>query len=351
MLRDQDTSENNRQIDYCSIIEQYPWIVERENNAILSPDSDGFLCGLAYSYLLNWRIVGYYDGKNLILENGLSANQCVFLDMDIFRNILRSVGHHMVLYNKNRIPENWDQYSNCIQLNNIRNFDAQHDFQRKYPFGTIHFLLGILQSQKIIDTLSNSSIWALLFTDGVWNNLFGYTENCLDWLNFLGVINSTHILNPVFCGNHTIYDVMDGINCFLRMRDSYNATGQYVNGTFISGARRRTGDKLRISDTSGDPINLVQDGDTFHIHENEASRITNFIGQLAEHMGWNYVNENWCWAGFRIFQFTKSDFNRRKGNLNTSNFNTLLQENPLSWAITSSLNMEFTLEMPDSLQE
>ena len=46
----------NDQIDYDKIIEKYPWIIEKNHNCILSPDSDGLLCGLFivfYIYLLD----------------------------------------------------------------------------------------------------------------------------------------------------------------------------------------------------------------------------------------------------------------------------------------------------------
>ncbi len=111
-------------INYLEIAERHSWITQRDQNVILSPDSDGFLCGLVYSHLLNWKIVGYYDGKVLLLKNGLRVEQCVFLDVEIFRSNLKSVGHHMVLYNKSSVPTNWNNFSNSIQLNNLRNFDC-----------------------------------------------------------------------------------------------------------------------------------------------------------------------------------------------------------------------------------
>jgi len=36
----------DEQIDYEEIVSRFPWVVEREQNCILSPDSDGLLCGL-----------------------------------------------------------------------------------------------------------------------------------------------------------------------------------------------------------------------------------------------------------------------------------------------------------------
>ncbi|MBI2653060.1 hypothetical protein HYX00_06345 [Candidatus Woesearchaeota archaeon] len=247
-------------INYETIAERYSWITQRNQNIVLSPDCDGFLCGLLFSKFLNWKIVGYYDGKILLLKKGLEANQCMFLDVDIFRPNIKSIGHHMVLYNKNEVPSNWNNYSNCIQLNNLRNFDYKHDFQRKYPFGTIHFLLGLLQNQKIINSLSYNAMYPLLFADGLWTVFFDYTENSLDWIDFLKINENSHILNSVFCGSHSFYEVMQGINSYLRIRDSFNAVGVYLNDIFHSKVIKRSGHRLIISNTRGVPVNLIQNG-------------------------------------------------------------------------------------------
>ena len=181
-------------IDYEEIVSEFPWIIEKHHKAILSPDSDGFLCGLLMSKFLDWDIVGFYDGKVLILKDDTTVDECIFLDMDIYRNSIRSVGHHMVMFNKNLLPNNWNNYDNCIQACNLRNFDKTHDWSRKYPLGTIHLLLGILGAHGIINNLSRggksisspNAELPLLFSDGVWINLFDYMENVLDWIGYLG---------------------------------------------------------------------------------------------------------------------------------------------------------------------
>lgn len=72
-------------IDYEAVLKQYPWIAERNQSAVLSPDSDGSLCGLLITNLLGWKVKGFYDGKIMCLEDGVRAEDCVFLDMEIFR--------------------------------------------------------------------------------------------------------------------------------------------------------------------------------------------------------------------------------------------------------------------------
>ena len=114
------------EIDYDRIIKEYPWIVEKDINCILSPDSDGLLCGLLMSNYFNWKVVGFYDGKVLILKKGMSVKDCIFLDMEVFRKDIRSMGHHMLLFNKNNKPLNWNNFKDCLQPNNLRNYDGLH---------------------------------------------------------------------------------------------------------------------------------------------------------------------------------------------------------------------------------
>ena len=114
-------SDKHSKIDYNEILNKYPWIIEKNQNCVLSPDSDGLLCGLFVTNTLGWKVKGFYDGKVMLIEQDFTAKDCIFLDMEIFRKEIRSVGHHMVLFNKNRIPPNWDNFSNCLQTNNLRN--------------------------------------------------------------------------------------------------------------------------------------------------------------------------------------------------------------------------------------
>src|SRR3990172_4616057 len=297
-------------IDYKKTVNSYSWLMESGHNIILSPDSDGFLCGLFLTNFLDSNICGFYDGKLLLLKKGIKTNGCIFVDVDINRNSVMSIGHHMVQYNKLLSAPNF-QYDNCIQPNLIRNFDGRSDFQRKYPFGTIHLLLAIYHEGGVINKLSENAVWPLLFTDGVWNNLFGYTENCLDWIYFLDIDDKNNILHNVFCdNNHSVYDVMRGINSFLRIRDSQNAKGFYSDGEYTEGGRnKRTGDKLRISNNRGEPINIQKQSQSLYkIHDLEKSRVISFIKHMATQIEWNFLPDKWTWENFSLYVFSKDDF-------------------------------------------
>lgn len=92
-------------LDYEKLLSVYPWIVEEGRDCIVSPDSDGLLCGLFMSHYLGWKIRGFYDGKVLLLAKGVMPKDCVFLDMEIYREGVKSIGQHMLQFDKKKLTE------------------------------------------------------------------------------------------------------------------------------------------------------------------------------------------------------------------------------------------------------
>jgi hypothetical protein len=318
-------------INYEDLIRKYPWIVEPNKKCILSPDSDGLLCGLFMSHILHWKIVGFYDGKILLLGQNESVKDCIFLDMEIFRKDVKSLGHHMVLYNKRSIPTNWSNFDNCIQPNNIRGYDATTQFNLKYPLGAIHLLLGIVGYNKEIE-IKNSAICPLLYTDGTFKNLFNYPDNCLSWLNFLCAEDINSPLNKIFFNDH--YNIS---SLMLALKEFFEKLRGINDGS-------RGADKIKISNTSGEPINIENVGEYYSLTQNQVENTITFLKILDDLTGWNFSRERWLFDNFSIFKFKKESIvpsNQR--------FNQLISNNPLSWAMTSSLAIEYTLEEPDRL--
>lgn len=318
-------------IDYQKIISDYSWILKENQKTILSPDSDGLLCGLFMSHFFNWEIAGFYDGKVLLLKKGLSAKDCIFLDMEIYRKEIKSVGHHMVLFNKNVLPKNWNNFKNCIQPNIIRDYDGFHNFRLKYPLATIHFLLGIIGSQQKIK-IQKSAICPLLYTNGTFKNLLNYPENCLDWIDFLGGDKKESPIYQIFYNKY--YLVSD---LMISLSEFFNKLSK------ISEGKGRT-DKLKISNSKGKLVNLTKKQEAYALDFNEKNKIEKFLNVLSELTGWHYKKDKWSWELFNVYKFYK-------GNIKPSNarYNNLIKKRPLSLAMTSGLAIEYTLEKPDKL--
>ena len=324
------------QIDYGEIVGKYPWVLKKNQNCILSPDSDGLLCGLFMSKYLGWEIKGFYDGKVMLLNKDVSAKDCVFLDMEIFRKDIKSIGHHMVQFNKKKKPANWDNYENCLQPNNLRDYDGYKYFRLKYPLATIHFLIGIVGSQIKLE-IPESAICPIFFTDGTFNVLFSYPENVLNWLHYLKANESGSPLKYIFENEkYSVFSLMTAMNNFFRRRDEISMPGQ-------------RGDRLRISQSDGSPTNIEKQGFSYKIVLDAKERAEKFIEILSDLTNWKYDKSNWDWTGFNLYKFTKGDFTSTKTRLNNKTFEEFISKKPLSWAMTSGLNIEYTLEKPDKL--
>lgn len=318
-------------IDSQEIIKKYPWIIQREQYAILSPDTDGLLCGLLLSFYLDWKIVGYYDGKILLIKKGILPKECIFLDMEIFRKEIRSLGHHMVLYDKHNLPYNWDNFENCLQPNIIRNYDMLHNFSYKYPFGSIHLLLAILYSQIPI-SLSQKAFAPLIYVNGVFKNLFNFPENCLNWLLFLGGYKKESPLYQIFSAtSFSISDLMKILGEFFKILSDIKKG-------------RRKADRLIISNRRGEITNLLCEKNICSISQEEKIKVEKFISILAELIGWKYKPSNWFWDNFRVYKFKKRITKPTK-----KRYEKIIKQTPLSLAITSRNSLEYTLEKPDTL--
>lgn len=312
----------------------FPWLVDRQQDCIVSPDADGLLSGLFMSHYLGWRVRGFYDGKVLVCDEVVRARDCVFLDMELFRDGVRSAGQHMLLYNRSNHPQNWNNLDKCFSINNYRGYDANSEFALKYPFGTIHFLLAALDGAVPI-TLPDSAVAPLLFIDGTYHNLFRYTENSLDWLRYLGIKTRNNPLHRVMMqDNHTIHELMSLMDRFWAARDELSVEGQ--RGDRVAITRRGGG---------GKPHNMISaNGDRFNFDGAAKMRAEAFLDLLATATGWQYDRQDWSWVRWRVTVFEKGTIE----NLTIPRFGELMENSPLSFAITAGRKIEYTLD-PDGL--
>lgn len=316
--------DSSTEINYHALLEKYPWVVEREQGCILSPDSDGLLCGLLMSHYLGWRIRGFYDGKILATEEGVNPRECVFLDMEIFRSNIRSVGQHMVMYDKADLPANWSNFNNCIAANNLRNYDFKNDFKLKYPFGTIHVLLSILGQGRSI-SIPKSAVSPLLYADGTFKNQFNYPENCLSWLDFLSASHANNPLQKIFLDRHySTYELM------VELKDLFSKIR-------VIGGGRRGGDKIKISDSQGKIANI--DPRTHQLRVAAKGQAEKFLRMLANKTGWVFAPAHWSWGPYQTTRFRKGSVKPGK-----ARYSALLAQNPISLAIISRDSIEYTID-------
>lgn len=342
MSRIEDLLKNKHEdrMDFDALLEMYPWINERDRYCILSPDSDGLLCGLFMAKFRGWKIVGFYDDKVGVINKEYLEKDIVLLDGEIFRKSVKSVGHHMLKWNKNRNVD-FSGFNQCIQPNLMRNYDGSHNFRLKYPLATIHLLISIIayadhKQGKCEIILNETAIAPLFFTDGVFNVLFSYPENVLNWLAYLRIHEEWNPLKDIFKNEaFSVFETMELMNKFFRARDE------------ITEGKER-GDRLKISSKDGTPYNIESHENNFvKINPDAVERIMKFMNILSGMTGWELKQDYWlCWEELKYYKFSKSDFKSHGWKLTNVNFENFLELHPLSWAMTSGENIEFTLEEP-----
>lgn len=303
-------------IDYDVFPKNYPWLFEKNLNCIISPDIDGILCALLTSHYLKWKVVGYYDGKNLLIEKDKDVYSCVFLDMEIFRKNIKSVGQHMLLYNKKSIPGNWDNFTNCINPNLIRNYDAYNDFSKKYPFGTIHLLMSIYHSNNIKIEILKDAITILLYVDGTFKNLLNYPENCIDWLDFLNAKDKNHPLSELL----NIFAFQKIASIMHTLKDMFQKFKE-INDN------KKGGDKIILNNYSNDSFEEK--------YQYKLQELIKFVSNLT---GWSINNNPLVFNNLIIHSFEKGIEEK----LNNKNFENIIHHNPISFAITATKRIEFT---------
>jgi hypothetical protein len=174
------------------ISRRYRWIYNERQPMILHSDIDGILSGMFLHEIRRCYVIGFYDlkciwlAKNLYLSNKGEILKALYsslwVDVDIYHENIKSIGHHILKFRKDdKIPEH------TLSLNpNILRGIYHGNFERKYPFGTIHFLMMIFNYQLEKNNLKSEIL--LWHPDSSLANTQHYAQNARDWLeNFLGI--------------------------------------------------------------------------------------------------------------------------------------------------------------------
>jgi len=220
----------------------------------------------------------------------------------------------MLMYNINDLPQNWENFSDSINPNNLRGFDVIHQFKRKYPLATIHFLLCCISEVRQVEIkIYNTTTVPLLYVDGTFKNLLNYPENCSDWLTYLNAKNPNSPVYPIF----EMVAKQRLKNIIHLLQDIFDKFDD-IRG------RTNRGDKISIRD----------------IRERGFRSYHPLLCLLSNYTGWEFNHNNWILNNLEIIQFRKKIEMALRGN----KFLGIVRQNPLSWAITSRKRMEYTLE-------
>jgi len=330
-------NRNNEYLDHNQVFNDYPWIFEENQNCIISPDSDGFMCGLLMSYFFNWKIKGFYDGKVMLYAEDVKPSECIFLDIEIFSSKVKSVGQHCIIpHNDTYKKLELNGFDSCLSPGMLRGYDGWNTFQLKFPFGTIHFLISLLSHKKNIE-INREGITSLLFVDGMFNVLFSYPENSLNWFNYLKFSDKKNPLNKFFYDhNYGLSEIMLLMDRYFKKRDSFGGNG-----------RSDRGDHLIISDKNSNLSNAYSKNDLYCVDEDWVKRMSGFIEMNAINLGWKYESSKWSWKNFKLETFEKRTLggdNPYQGKTYAlKNLTSYYQQGLVSNAVTSGNTIEYSV--------
>jgi hypothetical protein len=196
--------------DYGVLRTEFVGLFEKGRPCVISGDIDGVLSAVLMGHTLGWPVVGVYtlndlwvlrshlgsEGKDV--ELALEAANMVFLDHDVYRTGIASIGHHILQWSPETPIPLHTQGRASLNPNLLRGI-TKKDFGRKYPFGTFHFLLACASAWgPLRDFTPDDLVTALLLhIDSSFINAMNYQENALDWLNWLGGSEEHSPLNPI----------------------------------------------------------------------------------------------------------------------------------------------------------
>lgn len=190
-------------------------IFTKDKKCVLNTDLDGLISGMLLQKFLNWKVVGFShcngkpDDELWLYGSKTDLSNYVFVDLPVCVDELTIIDQHFILFDQSSF-ERFNRNNNKLNPNVIRerffkNASGSNDYTKKYPFGTAHFILAVLEYLKIIpadfrfDFIKNLGSFDLadliLRADRVIGNTVQYTPNCIDWANWIMSIGGANTKN------------------------------------------------------------------------------------------------------------------------------------------------------------
>lgn len=166
------------------IIDEYPWVMEKNKKMIVSTDFDGIFSAMFLHEINENELIGFYDFETIWVKDGVDFKEiknAIWVDLDIYHREIRSIGHHILKF---REDDKIIGHKQSLNPNLIRGI-YHNNFNRKYPYATIHFLFSLFAYSLPDNELNNLLIW---HPNSSLMNAQRYRDNAWDWLiNFLKI--------------------------------------------------------------------------------------------------------------------------------------------------------------------
>jgi hypothetical protein len=140
--------------------------LEHSKNLIISPDMDGFMTAKLLERFNGSKIVGSYDKNLLCLADGISPEECLFVDCDMNREGFVSLGNHMRLI---------EDAMSSKSFNPNVHFGVT-TYSDKFPYATAFLISFATEVQT-----SESDLIRMAFADSTLRNMEKYSNNMRNW--------------------------------------------------------------------------------------------------------------------------------------------------------------------------
>ena len=173
-------------------------MLERNQKCIINTDLDGIFSGLLLHNVLGWEIVGFCDSRKTLWVDKTkcsSLEDCTFIDIFMYpsnlkcidQHIIAATGSHLKLLQQNPNKRN-------PNLERPRTLLPTDSYARKYPFGTFHYLVALLEQQGEEVPFQTENVWKdditvmdllLRIDDALVSSLDKYQQNASEWWTWL----------------------------------------------------------------------------------------------------------------------------------------------------------------------
>jgi hypothetical protein len=174
-------------------------LLGEQRGMISSTDLDGLLTVALLASVSDWRLDGFFDSRDSLWTSGqhpLGQDSHVFIDVHVALADWVSIDQHIVAADTQH-AEQLRRSRNKINPNLARTTvfaeAGERGFIHKYPFGTFHYVLALLEasglavdldlSRRITDDVSMMDL--VLRADGAAENTRNYVSNTAEWWAWL----------------------------------------------------------------------------------------------------------------------------------------------------------------------
>ena len=180
-------------------------IFSKNKNIVINSDIDGILSGIILNKYYGCEIVGFSNSKEAVwLKPGIGVYDPVYIDLYVVNPDVICIEQHIIATDANHLQQ-LKNLGTKLNPNLDRGKVFTDDYYHKYPFGTVHYLITLMEEEgikvdlpnldEVITAPNGTSITIgqliLRADDALYSSLGPYADNAQDWWNWL-VRKSNH---------------------------------------------------------------------------------------------------------------------------------------------------------------